>query len=132
MKELSKKSKYWLPRHRYYELLHFCRQYADWKLEYEDIDIPSADPSVERVQVSKDADAVLKQAMRRADLASRIDIYTMALNKIEDELKNYIFLATTKGYSYEFMDSRYGMPCCRNTFYDRYRKFFYELNLVRG
>lgn len=26
--EVSKKSKYWIERHRYYELKHFCLQYT--------------------------------------------------------------------------------------------------------
>lgn len=29
--ELSKSSKYWIDRHRYYELKHFCLQYPIWK-----------------------------------------------------------------------------------------------------
>lgn len=32
--ELSKKNKYWIPRHRYYELKHFCLQYPEWKEQY--------------------------------------------------------------------------------------------------
>ena len=29
--EISEKNKWWLPRHRYYELKHFCLQYPAWK-----------------------------------------------------------------------------------------------------
>lgn len=29
--ELSNKSPYWIERHRYYELKHFCLQYPIWK-----------------------------------------------------------------------------------------------------
>ena len=28
--ELSKKSEYYIPKHRRMELAHFCRQYPDW------------------------------------------------------------------------------------------------------
>ena len=28
--ELSKKNKYWIPKHRYYELKHFVMQYPQW------------------------------------------------------------------------------------------------------
>lgn len=27
--ETSKKNKYWIPRHRYHELKHFCLQYPE-------------------------------------------------------------------------------------------------------
>lgn len=29
--EVSKKSEFWIPQHRYYELKHFCLQYRFWK-----------------------------------------------------------------------------------------------------
>lgn len=33
--ELSEKNPYWIERHRYYELKHFCLQYPIWKKTYE-------------------------------------------------------------------------------------------------
>ena len=32
--EVSVKNKYWISRHRYYELKHFCLQYGEWKQAY--------------------------------------------------------------------------------------------------
>ena len=32
--ELSEKNPYWIERHRYYELKHFCLQYPIWKKAY--------------------------------------------------------------------------------------------------
>ena len=32
--ELSQNNKYWIPRHRYFELKHFCLQYPEWKKKY--------------------------------------------------------------------------------------------------
>lgn len=29
--EISKKKNYWIEKHRYYELKHFCLQYPIWK-----------------------------------------------------------------------------------------------------
>ena len=39
--ELSKKSKYWIPRHRYYELKHFCLQYPEWEKLWREIPLIS-------------------------------------------------------------------------------------------
>ena len=36
--ELSKKNQYWIDRHRYYELKHFCLQYKNWKVYIQEID----------------------------------------------------------------------------------------------
>lgn len=35
---LSRKNRYWISRHRYYELKHFCLQYSEWLTEYRSID----------------------------------------------------------------------------------------------
>ena len=32
--ELSEKNPYWIGKHRYYELKHFCLQYPIWKKAY--------------------------------------------------------------------------------------------------
>ncbi len=40
--ELSEKNKYWIPKHRYYELRHFCLQYNDWRTAYNTISYISA------------------------------------------------------------------------------------------
>ncbi len=32
--ELSPKNKYYIDKHRYYELKHFCLQYPEWKQTY--------------------------------------------------------------------------------------------------
>ncbi|MDR3050714.1 MAG: hypothetical protein LBU67_03220, partial [Oscillospiraceae bacterium] len=36
--EISEKSKYWIERHRYYELKHFCLQYPVWQKAYSALD----------------------------------------------------------------------------------------------
>jgi len=44
--ELSKSSKYWIDRHRYYELKHFCLQYPIWKKAAQLLDALSKSPSL--------------------------------------------------------------------------------------
>ena len=36
--ELSSKNKYYIDKHRYYELKHFCLQYTEWKKSYSAFD----------------------------------------------------------------------------------------------
>ena len=32
--EVSRKNRYWISKHRHYELKHFCLQYSEWKKTY--------------------------------------------------------------------------------------------------
>jgi hypothetical protein len=36
--EVSTKNRYWIDKHRYYELKHFCLQYPQWKKMYASLD----------------------------------------------------------------------------------------------
>ena len=36
--EISDKNKYYIDKHRHYELKHFCLQYPSWKKAYADFD----------------------------------------------------------------------------------------------
>lgn len=42
--ELSQKNPYWIEKHRYYELKHFCLQYPIWKKAYNSLDGVSKKP----------------------------------------------------------------------------------------
>ena len=47
--KLSENNKYFVEKHRYYELKHFCLQYPDWKKGYSEIEYirsTSFDPCV--------------------------------------------------------------------------------------
>lgn len=37
--EISKKNRYWIDKHRYYELKHFCLQYPTWKKAHSSLDV---------------------------------------------------------------------------------------------
>ena len=43
--EISGKNKYWIERHRYYELKHFCLQYPIWKQAHAALDSLSRRPA---------------------------------------------------------------------------------------
>ena len=46
--EISEKSKYWIDKHRHYELKHFCLQYPRWKKAYLAASEPIATSSTDR------------------------------------------------------------------------------------
>lgn len=47
--ELSEKNPYWIERHRYYELKHFCLQYPIWKKAYAALDGLALSISLQRL-----------------------------------------------------------------------------------
>ena len=131
--ELSEKNKYWIDRHRYYELKHFCLQYLSWKKTYAAIDELSRTSSVfDRMPSSNiPSDLTAKYAMKKAYYSEKIGLIEKAAMEADRDLYIYILKAVTEGLSFTYLKSKLEIPCSRDMYYDRYRRFFWLLSESR-
>lgn len=130
---LSPKNKYWIERHRYYELKHFCLQYPMWKTTYLSMDGLSKRPeTVTLVQSHRINDPTEKCAMARNGYLEKMKMVEQSAIEADPDLASYILKAVTEERSYTYLKTNLNMPCCKDTFYDRYRKFFWILSSVRN
>jgi hypothetical protein len=131
--ELSKRNKYWIDKNRYYELKHFCLQYKQWKVLYSMLDGAAKRVSdyIPSSVTNKYADPTVKAVAGMVYCGDRIKMVEEAAQRTDADLGGYILTAVTEGRSYESMLTRYSVPCSRDTFYDRYRKFFWILDKLR-
>lgn len=53
-------------------------------------------------------------------------------NETDEILGPYILLGVTEGYSYDILKARYNIPCCKDVYYELYRRFFWLLSRERG
>lgn len=128
--ELSLKNKYYLERHRTYELRHFCLQYPIWKKMYTSLnELKSENEIADRFFQYEDPTA--QCAIAKEHYITRIHMIDSCCEKADNELWFYILQGVTKGYTYEYLKLKYDIPCSRDTYYDRYRKFFWILDKVR-
>ena len=132
--EISKSNPYYISKHRYYELKHYCLQYPEWRKDY----ISVQNRGVRNVKnprvgkTTKQNSLVETDAMLLEELGKKIDMVELVAATTDPELGNYILQAVTQGRSYESVLALYQIPCSKDTFYNRYRKFFWLLNSVRG
>lgn len=133
--EVSKKNKYWVSKHKYYELKHFCLQYHDWITTYNalnDLCVKSIDLRGNISSKTNDiADPTSDIAIAKDNVLRKINLVKDAAKNTDEELKDYILLAVTHGYSYTYLKTTMNIPCSKDTYYDRYRKFFYLLSKER-
>lgn len=132
--EISEKNKYWIDKHRHYELKHFCLQYPSWKKiysEFEDASIPLS--MMERVPTSNlPGDPTAKRALVKAKYAERIKLIEDIAKEADRYLYEYILKAVTENLSYTYLRSKMDIPCGRDMYYDRYRRFFWLLSESRN
>lgn len=131
--EISAKNKYYIDKHRYYELKHFCLQYNEWKKAYTACceSIIFASRYEQMPANSMPSDLTAKYAVKRAQYGERIAMVETLARETDEFLYPYILKAVTEGLSYTYLKTRLDIPCGRDMYYDRYRKFFWLLSEAR-
>ena len=131
--KISQKNKYYIDKHRYYELKHFCLQYNEWKKAYalcnESIIFTSNFENLPSNNTLSDLTA--KYALKRSAYGKNIKLIENTAKLADDFLYPYILKAVTEGLSFTYLKSRLEIPCSRDVYYDRYRRFFWLLSIER-
>lgn len=131
--EISTKNKYYISKHRHYELKHFCLQYPTWKKAY--VECLDSDISMSMTDGVQEAsghyDPTAGRALTRAYYSKRIEMLEQVARDADKYLWHYILRAVTEGLSYTYMRTKLGIPCGKDMYYDRYRRFFWLLSELR-
>ena len=132
--ELSIRNKYHINKHRQYELKHFCLQYPEWKRAYAEFDDEGMPLSmIDRTPTSNlPGDPTAKRAMMNTHYAEKIHLVEKAAMEADKYISEYILKAVTENLSYSYLKSKMDIPCGKDMYYDRYRRFFWLLNKLRG
>ena len=130
--EISEKSRYYISRHRYYELKHFCLQYQEWKDDAKAIlrtlNHPQELSCVSHLQVSPVEDAAIKLY----SFTARTEMIENAAKQTDSFLANYILIGVTQGLTWNHLSARYHIPCSKDMYYEFYSKFFWILSKARN
>ncbi len=132
--EISENNKYWISRHRYYELKHFCLQYPIWKKAYsvlDDVCVSAVNLDIITASSGFPGDPTAKCAMAKVYYSERINMLEKIAVETDKVLCNYILKAVTEDLSYTYLKTKLDIPCSKDMYYDRYRKFFWLLSKER-
>lgn len=119
--EVSKKNPFWIPKHRYYELKHFCYQFWDWQ---------ERRASLDGLATRDNREPTEPEAIERAILDTKIKMVDTA-HDAAGEFEDVLLRGVTKGLTYDQMNARTPIICCREKYYRMYRKFFWMLDQAR-
>ena len=122
--------KYNISKHRFRELYYFCLQYQEWldELKYKTDDVSSV--GITNMPTSHNTNSnVERLALRRVQLEEKCKILEQTAIETDETLYQYIIKAVTnEGVSYNYLKMVMNIPCCKNVWYDRRRKFYYLLS----
>lgn len=132
--EVSQTNPYWIERHRYYELKHFCLQYPLWIKARATIDGMPGGRRFEYAlysQTGSMSDPTATAADARLYYTDRIEMLAHVARDVDPIIGNYILQGVTSGVSYDILRVRSVVPCGKDLYYDLYRKFFWLLSKAR-
>lgn len=131
--EVSIKNRYYIDKHRHYELKHFCLQYPKWKKAY--IESLDSDTPLSMIDGSRTNEGVYdptsSRAITRAYYSKRMALLEQVAKDADKYLWFYILKAVTEGLSYTYLRTKLDIPCGKDMYYDRYRRFFWLLSEIR-
>ena len=129
---ISKKRTYYISKHRYYELKHFCLQYHEWRnLVFSRGGNFSKHFTFQGQKQSEFADPTGDEVIFREEAQKNIDMVEEAAKDADDVIGSYILEAVTDGVSYTYLRMVEDMPCSRDRFYICYHKFFWILSQLK-
>lgn len=130
--KISENNKYYIDKHRHYELKHFCLQYNSWKRSCAELDGYGRKGTDDINASMLPGDPTAKCVELKSGYLERMDLVRRTAFEADPELAEYIFKAVTEGLSYTYLSSVMNIPCGRDMYYDRYRRFFWLLNKARN
>lgn len=125
---ISKRNKYWIPKHRYLELRHFCLQYPEWKRDLREY---SWCNSGVISQGDEWSDPTGRAVERREQANHCVAMVENCAKASSNELWAYLLKAVTQDLSYVALRMMDEIPCGRDMYYECYRKFFWLLDKSR-
>jgi hypothetical protein len=122
--------KYGISPHRFKELYHFCLQYNEWKdeLKYKCDTVKSIEVT-DMPTAHGNSDQVQGLAIRRAELSEKIKLIEDIAKEADADIYKYILKAVTnEGITYNYLSTVMDIPCGKDMYYDRRRKFYWLLS----
>lgn len=127
--EVSKKNPYYLSKHRTLELKHFCLQYEEWRKERAKITVLQS-YGYGKIPGSEISDKTANLAMRAAELDGYMAMVVRCCKEADCYIWTWLLEGVTEGVGYEVLRAR-EIPCSKDYYYERYRKFFWLLDKER-
>lgn len=130
--EISKKSRWWISRERYYELKHFSMQYPEWKKVLSNkLYLSSGSVVVLTGGQIEFKDPVSGVASEAEYYEKNVEIVEACAEASDIDIHKWLLEAVTTGVSYEYLLAAKDIPCGRSKFYEAYRKYFWLLDKCR-
>lgn len=118
-----------MTKHEFYTAYHFALQYREWKDMYRSMQGLDAINADGMPHGNTTSDPTASKAEKMAGLKSKIELVESTVKETDEKLFCWLLKAVTnENITYTYLDEVMNIPCGKNTYYDRRRKFYYLLS----
>ena len=130
--KISRRNKYYLPEHRRADLIHYCRQYDDWKKELRRLQedrTRTRAVDYKRTRSSGTGNNPTEAAAFAINrIQRRIEMVDEAARETDPDLAKYIIMSVAKRVTFQTLRSKHDIPVSKNTFTRLRHEFFWRLD----
>lgn len=122
--------RYGISKNRFLELYYWCLQYGEWKdeLKYRTDTLRSREINGMPASHSME-DPTQQLAVRRAMLEQKCRLIEQTAIEADPDIYQYLLKAVTEeDVTYQYLKSMMDIPCGKDMYYDRRRKFYWLLD----
>lgn len=122
--------KYGISKNRFLELYYWCLQYGEWKdeLQYRTDTLRSREITGMPANYSME-DPTQQLAVRRAMLEQKCRLIEQTAIEADPDIYQYLLKAVTEeDVTYQYLKSMMDIPCGKDMYYERRRKFYWLLD----
>ncbi|GLB33071.1 hypothetical protein LAD12857_49940 [Lacrimispora amygdalina] len=126
-------SKYGISKNRFWELYYWCLQYGEWKdeLKYK-TDTVGAMEITDMPTSRNTGDATQQLAIRRTMLEQNCRLIEQTAIEADPDIYQYLLKAVTEeDVTFRYLKLIMEIPCGKDMYYDRRRKFYWLLDKRR-
>lgn len=123
-------NKYGISKNRFKELYYWCLQYDEWKdeLKYRTDTVKSIEVTDMPI-THNGSDSTQQLAIRRVQLIENCRMVEQTAIEADPDIYQYILKAVTnEDVTYRYLRLIMGIPCGKDMYYDRRRKFYWLLD----
>ncbi len=126
----EKRGRWKISKHEFYTAMHYAYQYNEWRKEYDALlDTSKAILYDDMPHAANTRDLTADAAEKREELSRKMHIVEQTALEAEPTIYEYLLKAVTnEGVTYEYLRTMCKIPCGKDMFYDRRRKFYYLLS----
>lgn len=127
--KISENNPFYISKHEYLMTKHFAMQYTVWKKQKAEIETRIAYGfKIGGVRNEENVSPVEILNEHAEKYSSRIELIERIAKIAGEDIWQIVLVGVTTDCNYEYLRLVKNIPCCKDTYYKMYRKFFWLLN----